>query len=206
MSPRRHGHGRDRKARGWGGADQARPTLTRAARPAAALVLVLALGACSDRWSELDPRPVVANILGAHLEGREPPPGLDGPYPRLSSVPARPAPPDAAARARLSSALADDRAASRQPAGIAAAPRAPAPGAGPPPPPRLAAVPVIAPDPPTPTVPAAPAAPLPAAPAPAETPPPAAAPPPPPPRDLLAPPPPPSADLLAPRRAGRDPL
>jgi hypothetical protein len=167
------------------------------------LLAALGLAGCTDRWAELDPRPVVANMFGAHLEGREPPPGLDGAYPRLSSVPPRPEPPDPAARARLSSALAEDRAASRDaviPAGRALA----APGAAPPAPPRLAAMPPIRLDPvpvrPEPAaIPApAPAATLPVTPAPAAAPA-APAPPPPPPRDLLAPPPPPR-ELLAPRR------
>jgi hypothetical protein len=173
------------------------------------LLAALALGACSDRWAELDPRPVVANIFGAHLEGREPPPGLDGAYPHLSSVPPRPEPPDPATRARLSSALAEDRAASRDTLAPGARP-GPAPGAGPPAPPRLAAMPPIRLDPaPTRPEPAAMPAPAPAASPPASSPPPAPAaatlapaalaPPPPPPRDLLAPPPPPR-ELLAPRR------
>jgi hypothetical protein len=166
------------------------------------LLAALGLAGCTDRWAELDPRPVVANMFGAHLEGREPPPGLDGAYPRLSSVPPRPEPPDPAARARLSSALAEDRAASRDaviPAGRALA----APGAAPPAPPRLAAMPPIRLDPvparPEPAAMPAPAAPLPVPPAPAAAPA-ALAPPPPPPRDLLAPPPPPPRELLAPRR------
>jgi hypothetical protein len=200
MRPRQLGHGRDRKARGWRAADQARPALT--------ILAALALAGCTDRWAELDPRPVVANIFGAHLEGREPPPGLDGAYPRLSSVPARPEPPDPATRARLSAALAEDRAASRD--ALTPAGRAPSvSGAAPPPPPRLAAMPPIRLDPaPARPEPAAmpvpaPAVPPPATPAPAAptaTPAPAAlAPPPPPPRELLAPPPPPR-ELLAPRR------
>ena len=192
MSPQVGAHGRQGKARGWRGADQARPALLAA--------LALALVGCSDRWAELDPRPVVANIFGAHLEGREPPPGLDQPWPNLSSVPARPEPPDPATRARLSEGLAQDRAASRealQPSGrigVGGAP--PAPGAAPPPPPRLAAMP-----PPRPAAPlGAPpgqspaAAPASAAPAVAPAVPPAA-----PPADLLAPPLPPARDLLAPR-------
>ncbi len=207
MRPRHLGHGRDGKARGCRAADQARPALM--------ILAALGLAGCTDRWAELDPRPVVANIFGAHLEGREPPPGLDGAYPRLSSVPPRPEPPDPAARARLSSGLVDDRAASRDPLAPGARPAAGVPpGSAPPAPPRLAAVPPIRLDPaPTPAqqaiipVPApAPAVPLqaipaPAAPAPAAaTPAPAAlAPPSPPPRDLLAPPPPPR-ELLAPRR------
>jgi hypothetical protein len=192
MSPQVGAHGRQGKARGWRGADQARPALL--------AVLALSITACSDRWSELDPRPVVANIFGAHLEGREPPPGLDQPWPNLSSVPARPEPPDPTSRARLSEGLAQDRAASRealQPSGRSGASGAPpAPGAAPPPPPRLAAMP-----PPRPAAPlGAPpaqspaAAPAPVAPAIAPAVPPAA-----PPADLLAPPPPPAAELLAPR-------
>jgi hypothetical protein len=205
MRPRHLGYGRDNKARGWRAADQARPALM--------FLAALGLAGCTDRWAELDPRPVVANIFGAHLEGREPPPGLDGAYPRLSSVPPRPEPPDPAARARVSSALADDRAASRDaltPAGRPSGAPGAAPGSAPPAPPRLAAVPPIRLDPvPAQPVPAAmpvpapaPVAPLPAAPVPSAAPeaaPAALAPPPPPPRDLLAPPPPPR-DLLAPRR------
>ena len=205
MRPRHLGHGRDGKARGWRAADQARPALM--------ILAALALGACTDRWAELDPRPVVANMFGAHLEGRDPPPGLDGAYPRLSSVPPRPEPPDPAARTRVSSGLADDRAASRDalaPAGRPVTIPGAAPGAAPPAPPRLAAVPPIRIDPvparPEPAampVPApAPAAALPVTPAPTPAPaaaPAALAPPPPPPRDLLAPPPPPR-ELLAPRR------
>jgi hypothetical protein len=193
MSPRLDGHGRDGKARGRRAADQARPALL--------AVLVVALAGCTDRWAELDPRPVVANIFGAHLEGREPPPGLDQPWPNLASVPARPEPPDAATRARVSDGLAQDRAASRAPLTPGGRP-APALGAAPPAPPRLAAVPPIRLDPPpTPAAPAALPTPQPAAPRPPESAaaPPAAAPPPPS-RDLLAPPPPPSAELLAPRR------
>jgi hypothetical protein len=193
MSPQVGAHGRQGKARGWRGADQARPALL--------AVLALSITACSDRWSELDPRPVVANIFGAHLEGREPPPGLDQPWPNLSSVPARPEPPDPTTRARLSEGLAQDRAASReavQPGGRRGAGGAPpAPGAAPPPPPRLAAMPAPRPaalsltpsaQPPAPT--GGPTAPT-AAPATAPAAPPA---------ELLAPPPPPpAAELLAPR-------
>jgi hypothetical protein len=209
MGPRHLGHGRDKEARGCRTADQARPALV--------ILAALALAGCTDRWAELDPRPVVANMFGAHLEGREPPPGLDGAYPRLSSVPPRPEPPDPAARARVSSGLADDRAASRDalpPAGRPLGAPGAAPGAAPPAPPRLAAMPPIQlapvparPEPAALPVPApAPAAPLPASPAPLPTPdapapaPAAFAPPPPPPRDLLAPPPPPPRELLAPRR------
>jgi hypothetical protein len=201
------------KARGSPRADQA--------RAATALALIVLLPACSDRWAELDPRPVVANIFGAHLEGREPPPGLDQPWPNLASVPPRPEPPSAEARAALDARLAEDRERSRTPQLPSLAPRLPSP-TGAPPPPLLAAAPTIRPAPPiAPAPPAAPAA-LPApspapppasaapaaipAPAPAAPEPPApamrapdpVAPPPPPTPDLFAPPPPP-ADLLAPR-------
>lgn len=199
MGPRVEVQDRPRKARGWRRADQARRALP--------VLAALALAGCSDRWSELDPRPVVANIFGAHLEGREPPPGLDQPWPSLSSVPARPDPPDAAFRGRVAGRLAEDRAASRQalPAGGRAAPAPP--GAAPPPPPRLAALPPPGPAPapsaaPVPAPVPTPVLPTPVLPAPAAAlplPPQPAAPPPPPPAALLAPPPPP-AELLAPRR------
>ena len=68
------------------------------------LALLAALPGCS-RLSELDPRPSFANLFGAHLEGRAPPPGLDQPWPKLSSVPPRPTPPDPATRARISADL-----------------------------------------------------------------------------------------------------
>jgi hypothetical protein len=167
------------------------------ARPAAIALLALGLGACSGGVPrDIDPRVAIGNLFGRHLEGREPPPGLDQPYPNLASVPARPVPPDAATRAALSASLAEDRTRSRAELLPGAGPAAPAvPEGGPPAPPRLAAVPPVR---------VAPAAP-PAAPAPGGTAAPApaaapgfAAPPPPPAGDLLAPPP-PSADLLAPR-------
>jgi hypothetical protein len=198
MSPRVGGLGRPGKARGWRPADQARPAL---------LVLLLALPACEGRLAELDPRPAVANVFGAHLEGREPPPGLDRPWPKLSSVPQRPVPPDLATRQGISAGLAEDRQESRTPAAPGgAAPAAPA-GVAPPPAPRLAGAPPIRFDP------APGAQPLPAAqpvprPQAAPRPAPAAAPdpvvPPPPGADLLAPPAPPGADLLAPPAPGAD--
>lgn len=197
------------KARGWRRADQA--------RLAAALSLALALPACSDRLAELDPRPVVANLFGAHLEGRDPPPGLDQPWPNLASVPQRPQAPSPAARDALSRRLATDRESARTPQLPSLAPRLSA-AEGAPAPPRLAAVAPIRPAPPQPAAPvampapapapqtaapAAPAAPaaLPIAPPAGPRPPaPDAAPPPPPSADLFAPPPPPSPDLFAPRR------
>jgi hypothetical protein len=184
------------KARGWRAADQARP---------AALVAALLLAGCGNRLAELDPRPAFANIFGAHLEGREPPPGLDRPWPHLSSVPARPTPPDPALRDRISAGLAADREQSRAP--MAPTGGAPVPAGAVPPPPRLAGAPPIRfdPAPDAQRLPAALSTPAPvtaprgqpAAPAAAPEP---FAPPPAPSRDLLAPPPPPSRDLLAPRR------
>lgn len=202
MNPRVEGR-RPRKARGWRASDQARP---------AVLVLALAvLAACGGRGGELSPAPFLGNLFGAHLAGREPPPGADGPWPTLSSVPPRPAPPDPAMRESISAGLAADRAQSRTPLGLPGQrPGAAAAGlaAGPPPPPRLAAMPPLRLDPapvaaPVPATTPAAATPAVAAPTPA-APPPAPArdllAPPPPTRDLLAPPPPPGRDLLAPRR------
>jgi hypothetical protein len=200
------------------------------ARRALLLGAVLALPACTERISELDPRPGLSNLFfRTHLEGREPPPGFDQPYPHLSSVPARPTRPDQATRESLSAGLAADRDLSRTPLGITGGAGLPGGGDAPPAPPRLAAVPPIRPDPAlvpvpepvarpipppagTPAPQTAPAALPPAIPpaatpqpaAPATAPPPAPAPellapPPAPSPDLLAPPPPPSRDLLAPR-------
>jgi hypothetical protein len=170
MSPRSAGHGKCWKARGWRAADQARRL------PGLALLALPLLAGCTDRLSEADPRPTFNNLFfGAHLEGREPPPGLDRPWPKLSSVPPRPAVPDAATRTALTTTLADARSAARTPLEPrrAAAPATPgprAPAGGPPPRARIAVLPLIEPESP-----------------------------PPPSRDLLAPPPPPSRDLLAPR-------
>jgi hypothetical protein len=215
---RRVGGGRRRKARGWRALDQARPAM---------LLVALALAGCTERLGELNPVPFFDNMFNAtHLEGRAPPPGLDQPWPHLSSVPARPEPPDPAMRTRVSAGLAEDRQLSRVPPGPASGARPgglTVPAGGPPAPPRLASMPPVRLDPapsagPLPAPAAAPVVPQPApvpapavpAPAPARTPEPAAPPPPPPRellapppapgRDLLAPPPPPSSDLLAPRR------
>jgi len=95
------------EGRGWRWRDQA--------RRGAALCGALALLSGCAIPRDIDPRLIVANLFGAHLEGREPPPGLDRPYPTLGSVPARPVAPDPAERARLSAALAADREQSREP-------------------------------------------------------------------------------------------
>jgi hypothetical protein len=192
------------------------------ARRALLLAAVVALPACTERISELDPRPGLSNLFfRTHLQGREPPPGLDGDFPNLASVPPRPEPPSAETRQGLSAALAADRERSRTPQGLVGSPGFAA-GAGPPAPPRLAAAPTIRLDPaalpapaaqPIPALPAeTPRAPEPAAlPAPAppapptpgaapRAPEPSAAPPPAPAPALLAPaaPPAPSRELLAP--------
>jgi hypothetical protein len=195
------------------------------ARRALLLGAVLALPACTERISELDPRPGLSNLFfRTHLEGREPPPGLDGDWPNLSSVPPRPEPPSAETRQSLSADLAADRARSRTPLEPAGGAARSGGETAPPAPPRLAAAPPIllepgalpapapAPAPAAQPIPARPAGPpaaqqpaaMPApAPPPAEaprTPEPTAAPPPAPAPELLAPavPPPPSRDLLAP--------
>ncbi len=206
MHPRVGRHGKHCQGRGRMPGDQARGD---AARPVAALALALLLAGCAGGVpQDIDPRFWWRNVSGGYLDGREPPPGRDAPYPNLSTVPARPVPPTAAERAALSAALAADRAGSRTEQ-LGTAPPVTA-GAQPPSPPRLAAVPAIRLDPvtapratpamPSPAAPAAGApAGVPAAPPPL-APPPLAGPPPAPMGDLLAPPPPPGADLLAPRR------
>ncbi|MBU8542681.1 MULTISPECIES: hypothetical protein [Roseomonadaceae] len=174
------------------------------------LACALLLAGCSGGVpQDIDPRYWWRNVSGGYLDGREPPPGRDAPYPNLATVPPRPTVPDAAERAALTEALAADRAGSRSELTGSATPR-PA-GEGVPAPPVIAALPPVRLDPvpaPTPPVPSQPAVVAPAAAAPdAPPPPPAAAVPPPlsgppaaPSGDLLAPPPPPGADLLAPRR------
>jgi hypothetical protein len=181
---------------GRGRGDQAR-----AGRCAFLLLPVLALGACSGGLPrEIDPTVGVRNLFGAHLEGREPPPGLDQPYPNLASVPARPEPPDRATRGAISGGLAEDRERSRAPA-VPSGARAFEPGAGPPSPARIGSVPPVRLEVPRDAAPGA----QPAQAPPQPTAPPAArspemlAPPPAPSGDLLAPPPPPAGDLLAPR-------
>lgn len=192
MHPRVGRHGTQSEVKGPGTGDQARPA------PLAICALLLLAG-CSEVPRDIDPRYWWRNLSGAYLDGREPPPGRDAPYPNLATVPARPVPPSAAERAALSAALAADREGSRTEM------TAPTPAVGgeqPPTPPRFSAAPVIRPEPmpapaaPAALVPAAPTAPGAAQPAP----PPLSGPPAAPGADLLAPPPPPGADLLAPRR------
>ncbi len=140
MIPRVGGHGRRQKARVSRARDQA--------RAAVLLGVIAALPACTERISELDPRPGLSNLFfRTHLEGREPPPGMDGDFPHLSSVPPRPEPPSAETRARLSAGLAADREQSRSPLEPSGAGRLPSGAAAPPAPPRIAALPAIRPEP-----------------------------------------------------------
>ena len=205
MNPRVGRHGTPSEGRGSGAGDQACPLRRHAVARAFSMTLplVLTLSACSGGVpKDIDPRYWWRNISGAYLDERQPPPGLDQPYPNLATVPARPVPPDAATRAAISASLAGDRSASRDPGTLTAAipglPAAPAQGAAPPAPPRLSAAPLIRFDErgePLPTQApfvggTAPAAPPEAAPG---GPPPAPLP------ELLGLPPPPTRDLLAPR-------
>jgi hypothetical protein len=166
-------------------------------------VVLLPLLAACDPPARADVRAVTRELAGFGQDARLPPPGLDRPSPNLASVPARPEPPNRAARDAITDGLRAAREASRTPLepGLAAAsPRfAPAPGAPPlpatpPAPPRLATAPAIPWTPVTVPVPeaATPApelGPVPAAPAPELLAPaaPAAAPPAAPPPALLAP-------------------
>ena len=117
----------------------------------AACALLLLVAACSSD-PQLNPATAWREITGANLESRLPPPGLNDPSGNLGMVPARPDRPDPRSRATLDSALAADRAQSREPLGVREGPAvsfvAPAPGrpalpAAPPPPPSLAAAPPI---------------------------------------------------------------
>lgn len=180
----------------------------------ARLLPLLFCTACGAGQGPESVGPVWERITGPAYEGRDAPPGADGTFPNLGTIPARPTVPDPAVRDALTAALAAERERSRNPLDPERRPepmrpagtegdrsmplRAPAPAA-------LTAVPRIpwddAPAAPRPAVPAAQAAPTPPAAAPAmpqmDTAPPA-----PPPAELLAPgaapPPPPPADLLAP--------
>jgi hypothetical protein len=168
---------------------------------AACLAAMLALGGCVGGPGE-GPGEFLRQLGTDGLDGRQPPPGFEGRFPNLASVPAPPTPPSAEARATISERLARDRAAATGPAPVPSAPRGLPASAAPP------ARPVLAPVPPAAATGAAPVplappppgvAPAPAAAAPT-APPAAAAPPAPRLQEDAAPPPPPSPDLLAPRR------
>lgn len=182
-----------------------RDTLSSLAARRMALLLPLLAAACGDSVPrDIQPSYWWRNISGAYLDERQPPPGMDAPYPNLATVPARPVPPDAATRAAVTAALAGDREFARtdpatRPAGPPGLPAAPADGAAPPPPPRLAAAPAIRFDAPPAAAPAAtvpdaaPSRPGASAPAAIPGPPPAPLP------EFLGLPPAPTQDLLAPR-------
>lgn len=164
-------------------------------RRMAAIPLLLAAAGCARIHPDVDVVRMVGNVFGAHLEGREPPPGLDQPWPNLASVPERPVPPDPATRASISGALAQDRERARTPL-VPSGAAMRAPEGGPPAPPRLAAAPAVRLDRAGVPLPGGAAAePTVTQPVPTPLAPPAA-----PPAGLLAPPPPPTPDLLAPRR------
>lgn len=113
-------------------------------------LLALSLAGCVGSPAE-GPREFWNNAFGTPLEGRPLPPGAEGAYPNLASVP--PAPPRGAASEReaLRDALADARSQSRQP--VVPGQPVPPPPAGaesagqvplaPPGPPRLAAAPPL---------------------------------------------------------------
>jgi outer membrane protein OmpA-like peptidoglycan-associated protein len=73
--------------------------------PAASL-----LGGCSSGKASINPVDWWHNLEGGKIaEERPPPPNADAPYPNLSTVPARPTPPDREAMKRLTDALIGDR-------------------------------------------------------------------------------------------------
>lgn len=97
-------------------------------------LVVMAVAGCAD--SAADPVLWWHDLEGGLIaEQRPPPPNADQPYPNLSTVPARPAAPDAEARAATVSALAADRANAQYAASVAPLPATPAPLPRPAPPP-----------------------------------------------------------------------
>ncbi|MBV9735438.1 MAG: hypothetical protein JO209_05970 [Acidisphaera sp.] len=80
--------------------------LARALLPACVL-----LAGCSSLPNSVNPVVWWHGLQGGVIaEQRPPPPGADAPYPKLGSVPPKPAPPDAAAHQRIATALVADRA------------------------------------------------------------------------------------------------
>ncbi|MBX9698076.1 MAG: hypothetical protein K2X74_01510, partial [Acetobacteraceae bacterium] len=78
------------------------------------MALVLLLGGCTVP-KEVNPVEIYRQVTGIADRGREPPPGLDQPYPHLSVVPPRPERPPLAMREGVTSALVADRTRSRAP-------------------------------------------------------------------------------------------
>lgn len=135
----------------WHGSARPRPQQAGPGLPVALLLLLaLPLAGCVGTPSE-GPLEFWKNAFGEPLQGRPLPPGAEGAYPNLASVP--PAPPrgSASEREALSAALAEARGQSRLPVEAGRPvppPPAGAEGAGllpaaPPAPPRLAAAPPV---------------------------------------------------------------
>jgi outer membrane protein OmpA-like peptidoglycan-associated protein len=77
---------------------------------AAPAALALLVAGCSSFPSSMNPVSWWHDLQGGKIaEDRPPPPGADQPYPNLSTVPPKPAPPDRAAMANLSAGLIADR-------------------------------------------------------------------------------------------------
>ncbi len=157
-------------------------TAARLARALAGVAALGLLGGCSSS-SSMNPVNWWHGLQGGKIaEERPPPPGADAPFPNLSTVPARPTPPDRDAMRKLTDALIGDRANAQYSAEAAPLADPSSPSASPnlfgagtlPPPPKAPP-----PKPPTATEPPAMSASLPAA---------------------SAPPPPPSAPTPAPQR------
>jgi outer membrane protein OmpA-like peptidoglycan-associated protein len=101
----------------------------RARRRVAALpaVLLPLLGGCAapdsinpvDWWHDLEG--------GAIADARPPPPNVDAPYPKLSTVPPKPPPPDPAALQKAATALLSDRGAAQYAASVQPIPALPPP-------------------------------------------------------------------------------
>ena len=105
----------------------------RITRTAAVVSLACASG-CSNYHTSGPEAWYHENVGGAISSQRPPPPGLNDPYPNLATVPAKPAPADAAAWNRVTAGLITDRINAREAAALAPIP-GPASGApaGPPP-------------------------------------------------------------------------
>ncbi|MCS6922200.1 MAG: hypothetical protein NZM07_09870, partial [Elioraea sp.] len=95
------------------------PTDAKRKARAALLGLLLVLGGCIGGPGE-GPAEFLRQLGSDGLDGRQPPPGLDGAFPNLARVPPPVAPPSAEARAAISERLARDRAAASEPARPAA--------------------------------------------------------------------------------------
>lgn len=117
-----------------------------------AMVAALPAAGCNGLPDEINPVVIYGEVTGSVDEGRERPPGIDQPYPRLGSIPPRPVPPAPQYRAAIDAALLNTRSESRdplaprlQPAPSAAAdsPGTPPVPAAPPTPAALRAAPAI---------------------------------------------------------------